>query len=251
MPQPPEAEKHPLSPAMPTIRTRPENLPTGMLLAGAGGFLDAYTFVGRGGVFANAQTGNIVLLAVAAGERHWAAALLHVPPILAFMLGVAVAETLARPAARRIVRRPARFVLGAEIAVLITVGALPRQVPDQVVTAAIAFTSALQVSTFRSLQGIDYSTTLTTSNLRTLVAKAYLWRADHDVTAGRQAARISAVVASFGAGAGVGALCTHALGPRAAWVAAAMLVLVLAAIVIETETLSRRNRPRQSGGHAA
>jgi hypothetical protein len=30
-----------------------------------------------------------------------------------------------------------------------------------------------------------------------------------------------------------------------------MLVLVLAAIVIETEILSRRNRPRQSGGHAA
>ena len=50
---------------MPTIRTRPENLSTGLLLAGAGGFLDAYTFVGRGGVFANAQTGNIVLLAVA------------------------------------------------------------------------------------------------------------------------------------------------------------------------------------------
>jgi uncharacterized protein DUF1275 len=48
---------------MPTIRTRPETLPTGLLLAGAGGFLDAYTFIGRGGVFANAQTGNIVLLA--------------------------------------------------------------------------------------------------------------------------------------------------------------------------------------------
>ncbi len=130
---------------MPTIRTRPENLPTGLLLAGAGGFLDAYTFIGRGGVFANAQTGNIVLLAAAAGERHWPTALLHVPPILAFMLGVALAETLARPTARRIVRRPARFVLVAEIVVLLIVGALPPQVPDQVVTAAIAFTSALQV----------------------------------------------------------------------------------------------------------
>ena len=47
-----------------------KTLPTGLLLAGAGGFLGAYTFVGRGGVFANAQTGNIVLLAVAAGERR-------------------------------------------------------------------------------------------------------------------------------------------------------------------------------------
>ena len=40
---------------MPAIRTRPDTLPTGLLLAGAGGFLDAYTFVGRGGVFANAH----------------------------------------------------------------------------------------------------------------------------------------------------------------------------------------------------
>jgi uncharacterized membrane protein YoaK (UPF0700 family) len=222
---------------MPAIRTRPETLPTGLLLAGTGGFLDAYTFVGRGGVFANAQTGNIVLLGVGAGERHWLAALLHVPPILAFMLGVALAEMLARPAGRRIVRRPARFVLVAEIVVLVIVGALPPEAPNQVVTAAIAFTSALQVSTFRSLQGIDYSTTLTTSNLRTLVAKAYLWRADHDAAAGRQAARIGAIVAGFGVGAGAGALCTRFIGPRAAWVAAAVLVLALAAIVIETATI--------------
>lgn len=49
------------------------------------------------------------------------------PPILAFMLGVALAETLARPAARGIIRRPARFVLVAEIVVLVIAGALPRR----------------------------------------------------------------------------------------------------------------------------
>src|SRR3984885_11036617 len=110
---------------MPAIRTRPDTVPTGLLLAGAGGFLDAYTFVGRGGVFANAQTGNIVLLGVGAGERHWLAGLVRVPAILAFLLGIALAEMLARPAGRRIVRRPARFVLVAEIVVLVIVGALP------------------------------------------------------------------------------------------------------------------------------
>lgn len=140
---------------MPAIRTRPENLPTGLLLAGAGGFLDGYTFVGRGGVFANAQTGNIVLLAVAAGARHWSAALLHVPPILAFMLGAALAETLARPTGRRIVLRPARFVLVAEIVVLLIVGALPPQVPDQVVTTAIAFTSALAIAWVTARPGVS------------------------------------------------------------------------------------------------
>ena len=33
----------------------------GAILAAVGGFLDAYTYLARGQVFANAQTGNIVL----------------------------------------------------------------------------------------------------------------------------------------------------------------------------------------------
>ena len=36
----------------------------GALLAVTGGFLDAYTYLTRGRVFANAQTGNLVLLAM-------------------------------------------------------------------------------------------------------------------------------------------------------------------------------------------
>ena len=100
---------------MPAIRTRPENLPTGLLLAGAGGFLDAYTFVGRGGVFANAQTGNIVLLAVAAGERHWSAALLHATADTGLHARSSARRDAGTAHGRRIVARPARFVLVAEI----------------------------------------------------------------------------------------------------------------------------------------
>jgi hypothetical protein len=65
--------------ATPAVRTRPESLPTGSVLAGVGGFLDAYTFVGYGGVFANAQTGNIVLLGVDCQAGHWRAAGVDVP----------------------------------------------------------------------------------------------------------------------------------------------------------------------------
>ena len=41
-----------------------ENFILGIMLALTGGFLDAYTYITRGGVFANAQTGNIVLMAI-------------------------------------------------------------------------------------------------------------------------------------------------------------------------------------------
>lgn len=51
---------------------RHEQLAVGLALAFAGGFFDAYTYLTRGGVFANAQTGNIVLmsLATARGRRQ-------------------------------------------------------------------------------------------------------------------------------------------------------------------------------------
>ena len=47
-----------------------EWLEVGLCLCFIGGFLDAYTYVSRGGVFANAQTGNIILLilGLASGE---------------------------------------------------------------------------------------------------------------------------------------------------------------------------------------
>ena len=40
------------------------------LLSIVGGLLDAYTFLVRGKVLANAQTGNIVYLAIYLGERN-------------------------------------------------------------------------------------------------------------------------------------------------------------------------------------
>jgi uncharacterized membrane protein YoaK (UPF0700 family) len=80
----------------------PRVLPTsytvrlGVLPAVVGGGLDAYTYVSRGGVFANAQTGNVVLMAIEAARAQWRQALDHLPPILA---GVAAAESLKRPRA--------------------------------------------------------------------------------------------------------------------------------------------------------
>ena len=59
-----------------------------------GGFLDAYTYLIRGGVFANAQTGNIVLLGVRLMEGDWGGAGHYLVPILAFAAGVLAAELI-------------------------------------------------------------------------------------------------------------------------------------------------------------
>jgi uncharacterized membrane protein YoaK (UPF0700 family) len=214
-----------------------------MPLACVGGFLDAYTFVGYNGVFANAQTGNVVLLGVNAQAGHWREALLHIPPIVAFMLGVALAQMLAQPTVRNIVRRPTRWVLIAEIAVLAAIGATPGWIPSGVVTGAIAFVSAAQIATFRSLEGIGYSTTITTANLRTLIAKIFEWRAGHELPARHHAALLASIIAAFAVGAGVGGLCTRLIHQQAALIPAAVLMIVLVVVAAETRRLTRPEEP--------
>lgn len=111
----------------------------GILLAIVGGFLDAYTYISRNGVFANAQSGNIVLLGVKAAQGQWTEAFLHIPPIVAFILGVAVTETFKQPRFVSVLPDTSRIILLLEIVVLIIVGFLPSSVPNMLVTVTISF----------------------------------------------------------------------------------------------------------------
>jgi uncharacterized membrane protein YoaK (UPF0700 family) len=121
------------------------------LLAAVGGFLDAYTFVGHGGVFANAQTGKIVIFGADLATHRWQSGVLRLPAIAAFLFGVAVTELLALPRVRGLAKHPTRLVLMSEILALGVVGALPTAASTVLVTAAVAFVASLQVLTFRKV----------------------------------------------------------------------------------------------------
>jgi len=59
-----------------------------LLLTLANGFLDAHTYLARGGVFANVQTANVIFSAIDLFEGKAAAALAHVWPLMAFITGM-------------------------------------------------------------------------------------------------------------------------------------------------------------------
>ena len=48
-----------------------ETIGLGMILAISGGMMDAYSYIQRGEVFANAQTGNMLLFGVQTGISVW------------------------------------------------------------------------------------------------------------------------------------------------------------------------------------
>lgn len=68
-----------------------ESFEIAVLLAIVGGFLDAYTYCCRDKVFANAQTGNFVRLAMALANGEYILILRYIISILSFSFGILAA----------------------------------------------------------------------------------------------------------------------------------------------------------------
>ena len=199
-----------------------EMLRVGLCLAFTGGFLDAYTYLLRGGVFANAQTGNMVLMALYAARRD-GRAFYYLLPIAAFLAGVIVTEWLKARLTNAQHIAWQHVVLLAEAILVFAVGFVPRSVPDAVVNVTVSFICSLQVNSFRRTRGLPYATTMCTGNLRSAGVHVFAW-AHGDKTAGRAALRYCAVILVFCAGAWAGAVLAGAWGVHAVWACSAALL---------------------------
>ena len=215
-----------------------ESVHLGIFLTIVGGFLDAYTFVGRGGVFANAQTGNIVLVGIEVSRGDWGQALMYVTPILAFILGVIAVEIIKKRSSLLFIQDSARAILILEIILLFIIGFLPSTVPDSFVNVTISFVSSVQISTFRKLVDSPYSTTMTTGNLRSASYEAYIAITKKDRESAIRALRYLIIISSFLFGAFLGGMVTVSIGNKAIWVAAFILIFSLILFSIDERICS-------------
>ena len=128
-----------------------ESLANGLLLAFAGGMMDAYTYLCRGQVFANAETGNLVLLGIQLAQRNWGRALYYLWPIMSFALGVLLTEWL-RSHFTPLPGLPhwRQLVLVVECGGLLLVSLLPVGPLDWLATVIVSFVSAMQIESFRT-----------------------------------------------------------------------------------------------------
>lgn len=138
----------------------------GGLLAIVGGFLDAYTYISRGHVFANAQTGNIVLLGLNIAEKSYKQAFYYVIPIIAFVMGVFVAEIIKSRFKQYSKIHWRQIVVLIEALVLGVIALIPQGNKDVIANVAISFVCSLQVQSFRKVNGNAFATTMCTGNLR-------------------------------------------------------------------------------------
>jgi len=213
--------------------TRPDrvgslSLAESALLVAAGGFLDGFTYIGHGHVFANNMTGNLVLLGVEAIGGSWYGALQHLTPIIAFLLGVMAARAITfRLPVHRLV--PSSLaVLIVEIVALLLLGFLPQSAPDLCITFSIAFVAAAQVETFRRVDGESFNSTFMTGDLRTLGEGLFDWVFASSGRETRTRIRDFGVICTiFLVGAIAGGLAVSRFGNRGLWIVVALLLVEL------------------------
>ena len=182
------------------------------LLSLSGGFLDAFTYLGHGQVFANAMSGNVVLLGLFTATGNWRQAIRHIPPIIAFMAGVFVAQAIRLPVRHIGAHWPALLSLLLEIIVLIVIAFLPRSFPDIWIVLSISFAAAVQNSSFTKVHTWSYNSVMTTGNLRRFAEGLFIGTVPHrDPDMLEQTRVFGAIILCFLAGAFMGGLTTGRL----------------------------------------
>lgn len=139
-----------------------------VLLAMSGGCMDAYSYLYCEGVFAYAQTGNILLFCINLVSGDFFKALSYLWPILAFAGGVATAFLLERmhKGWKPFMHKWRTLIL--EILILVAV-AFVADYNHLIATAMISFVCGMQLESFPSYLGIRIATTMCIGNLRSAV----------------------------------------------------------------------------------
>ena len=201
-----------------------ESLLTASFIILSGGLQDAYTYLCRGKVFANAQTGNIVLLSTNIMDGRWDKVLHYLVPLCAFALGVLAAEKMREhfQAMQRLHWR--QLVVLCEIVMLFVVGFLP-QSQNLLANAIVSFSCAMQVQAFRKVNGYAFASTMCIGNLRSGMDSLCAFFRTRNREPLRKAGHYFAIILFFALGAGLGGWGITQFGMGTIWLSCALLVV--------------------------
>lgn len=220
------------------------------VLIAAGGFLGAFTYSLRGGVFCNAQTANVVLFSMALGNGNWSTALYYLIPISAYILGAVISELLPNRVKRLHFLRWDTLLVGLELIVVLLLGFVPDSWPFQISQVSINFICSMQYNTFRQAEHIPMSTTFCTNHVRqvgVLLTRGLRHREDASI---RRRFRVHVLMlCSFAAGAVVSTVACRLFEGRAIWGAGILLLIVFADLAHADRTKEKDLLYRKPAGH--
>ena len=148
------------------------------LLTFCAGFVDAYTFIERGGTLVAVQTGNVVFLSVELIDHETREIEVKLATMLAFMLGIFLMTIFQKHFEKSWWRLSSIAPL---ILVCTLVGFLPVNVSNLYIVPPLGFCMGLVATAFGEVDGIAYNNSFMTGNIKkTMVAFGTYVRSKQD-----------------------------------------------------------------------
>lgn len=196
------------------------------LATAAGGAMDAWVYLAHGQVFANSQSGNLVLMAIALADGDTARAVTHLPSLVAFVTGMLASRLSAQSLKRRgLNSRNVRLAL--ECMMLLALWPFVHRMPDRVITACVGFIAGVQITSLSHIGSWSLNTGMTTGNLNAGVS-ALVKALTGSTSEWPHAAVMFTLCVAFCAGAIGGAWLTPRLGGGTLGAIAALIAAVIA-----------------------
>ncbi|CCL85957.1 TPA: DUF1275 domain-containing protein [Clostridioides difficile] len=212
------------------------------LLAIIGGFLDIYTYVVRGKVFANAQTGNIVLFGLNIAEGNVKESFYYLIPILAFMLGVFIAEKIRKYFTNNKTKIHWRqVIIIIEMITILIVSFIPRGRFNMFVNVAISFICSMQVESFRKVNGNSFATTMCTGNLRSATETLFHYIHTKNIFMIKKSLQYYAIIIFFISGAILGTFFTKIFVEKSILICFFILAVVFGIMFINKDDSFNEN----------
>lgn len=209
-----------------------ESIELGILLALSGGFMDAYSYLARGQVFANAQTGNMLLFGVHLARGQFQHALHYLCPVLAFGLGIFLAEFVHFQKIQKVHWRQVTLLI--EIIILFGVGYISFE-QNLLANSLTSFACGLQVQAFRKIHGKGYATTMCIGNLRTGTHEMCNYLCTKKVQHFQSGLLYYSIILTFIIGAILGNFCIQIFSAKAIWISVSLLILAFILMFVDRE----------------
>ena len=198
----------------------------GVILSIVGGFFDAYSYTCRNKVFANAQTGNIVLLAVNLSKGEWLSAAYYILPIFSFILGTLIVLKLKSKFNEHPQIHWHQVILIIEMAIISIVGFIPKDL-SPVANILISLTCSMQYEAFRRMNGKPYATVMCSGNLRSATDHLFQYLQNKNKDSLYLALQYYGIILMFGIGAALGSIITKFIGLKSIFICVAGLFIAL------------------------
>ncbi len=180
------------------IKQSSDTLKIAVLLTFIGGFLEIYSFLLKGKVFATTITANIILIMYNIYSFNFSEIIKYLLPIIFFSFGIIIVELLRKRLKKNSVHWR-EYILLLELLLVVLIYIFKDVRYDMLTISMISFMSAIQIQTFRKIENLVYMSTMCTGNTRKIIES--LVKRDF-----KKVKIFSAIVFSFSLGIIFGAL---------------------------------------------